>query len=416
MVVDLSLARKNNATTLHLQLMALKNDFVIKQEWTFFMRIVFWGTYDTGKPRVRILLCGLRENDVDVLECHCDVWKGIDDKSQISGWSTKLKLIFKFIFNYPALVLRYMRLPKHDAVIVGYFGHLDVLVLWPFAKMRGVPVVWDVFLSIYNTIVEDRKMIGPKHPLALILFAWEWLACRAATMVLLDTQAHADYFAKMFKISKKKIETVFVGAETDFFPPQKQPIRSGVSNETLNILFYGQFIPLHGIETIILAAQQLEKEPIKWILIGKGQEDSKIRGMLNKHPLPNLTWIPWVPYGELVEWIHRVDVCLGIFGSSEKAALVIPNKIFQVLSSGRPLITRDSPAIRELLRPDMPGVFLVQPARVDALVQAIHDYRMDRYRLVSHALHRPLVKLIEPVAIGRKMIGLLKLSRKQLPR
>ena len=44
------------------------------------LRVVAWGTYDLGKPRDRILLRGLRENDVEVLECHSDVWQGIEDK------------------------------------------------------------------------------------------------------------------------------------------------------------------------------------------------------------------------------------------------------------------------------------------------------------------------------------------------
>jgi glycosyltransferase involved in cell wall biosynthesis len=371
------------------------------------MRVVFWGTYDTGKPRVRILLRGLRENGVDVLECHSDIWEGIEDKSRISGLIVKLKLIVKWLLSYPSLILRYLRLPRHDAVIVGYLGQLDVLVLWPFAKLRGVPVIWDAFLSLYNTVVEDRKLVGSRYPPAVILYAWEWLACRASDIVLLDTRAHAEYFVRTFKIPTKKTEAVFVGTETDFFTPQKHLACSAKLNETLKILFYGQFIPLHGIETIILAAQQLKKEPIQWILIGKGQEDSKIRGLLNEHPLPNLNWIPWVPYKELIEWIHRADICLGIFGDSEKASLVIPNKVFQVLSSGKPLITRDSPAIRELLSPDMPGVFLVPAANVDAVIRALNDYASKSHSLADQVLHRSVIKLIEPAAIGRRLIGLL---------
>ena len=41
------------------------------------MRLVVWGTYDTGKPRVRILLRGLRECGAEVVECHADLWGGV---------------------------------------------------------------------------------------------------------------------------------------------------------------------------------------------------------------------------------------------------------------------------------------------------------------------------------------------------
>ncbi len=58
--------------------------------------------------------------------------------------------------------------------------------------------------------------------------------------------------------------------------------------------------------------------------------------------------IPWVDYDTLHQHIADADVCLGIFGTSAKAANAIPNKAYQILAVGRPLVTRDSPAIREL--------------------------------------------------------------------
>jgi len=57
------------------------------------MRVVYWGTYDTGKPRNRIMISGLRENGVEVIECHAEVWMGIEDKSQVSGWPKRLRLL-----------------------------------------------------------------------------------------------------------------------------------------------------------------------------------------------------------------------------------------------------------------------------------------------------------------------------------
>lgn len=98
------------------------------------LRVVFWGTYDTGKPRVRILLRGLRENGVEVIECHSEVWEGVEDKSQVFGWIARFRLLFKWLLRYPMLILRYVRLPKHDVIIVGYMGQMDILVIWPFAK------------------------------------------------------------------------------------------------------------------------------------------------------------------------------------------------------------------------------------------------------------------------------------------
>src|SRR6185436_11558698 len=182
------------------------------------MRVVAWGTYDLGKPRNRILLRGLRENGVEVVSCHSDIWGGVEDKSRVRG-AARLGRLLRWLVAYPALLIRYLRLPRHDAVLVGYLGQLDVLLLWPLARARGVPVVWDVFLSLHDTVVGDRRLVSPGHPLARLLFTWEWLACRAADRLLMDTRAHAAFLAETFRLDPARVSDVPVGVEPEVFPP-----------------------------------------------------------------------------------------------------------------------------------------------------------------------------------------------------
>ncbi|MBI3902340.1 MAG: glycosyltransferase [Nitrosomonadales bacterium] len=365
------------------------------------VRVVIWGTYDSGKPRVRILERGLRENGVEVICCHCEVWRGVEDKSQVKGLARKAAIAFKWLSAYPSLLYNYLRLPKHDVVIVPYLGHLDVLVLWPFARLRGVPIVWDAFLSLYNTIVEDRRLLGACNPLAKLIWVWEWLACRAARRVVLDTRAHGDYFAQTFHVPGAKMASVFVGAEPEVFPCLDEQPAAGMPPV---VLFYGQFIPLHGIDTIINAARIARHEPIEWTIIGSGQEAARIRELLDADPLPRLKWIPWVEYGELSDWLRRATVCLGIFGDTDKAARVIPNKVFQILMSGKPLVTRDSIAMRELVAPGHAGVWLVPPADPGALLDAV---RAAIQEPVHGGLHGSLRERISPRAIGASLLAVM---------
>ena len=369
------------------------------------MRVVTWGTYDTGKPRVRILLRGLRENGVELTECHRELWGGIEDKSQLAGVFPKMRMALRWLVAYPILIWRYLQLPRHDVVLVGYLGHLDVLVLWPFARLRRVPVVWDAFLSLYDTVVNDRQLVSARNPLAKMLFAWEWLACRAANYVLLDTRAHADYFVSTFAIPPERTGNVLVGVEPEtFYPEASKPENT---DGPLVILFYGQCIPLHGISTILQAAQAADDLPIHWILVGQGQEEQKITDLLQRNPSSNIEWIPWVPYERLIEYIWRSDICLGIFGSSGKAGRVIPNKVFQVIACAKPLITRDSPAIRELLGPDMPGVYLINPGDAEALLAAVRLFMEERPDLSPIPLHAGPVEQIQPSVIGKRLARIL---------
>jgi glycosyltransferase involved in cell wall biosynthesis len=371
------------------------------------MRVVMWGTYDTGKPRNRILLRGLRENGVEVIECHRDIWGSVEDKSQVSGLGARIRFLLRWLFSYPALIARYLRLPSHDLVLVGYLGQLDVLVLWPFAKLRGTPVVWDVFISLYNTVVEDRRLVGSGHVLARLLLAWEWLASRAADLLVMDTRAHADYFARQCVLGPERVATVWVGTEEERFAPAPDGRPSPSASAPLTVFFYGQFTPLHGIETIVAAARMGTPGEIRWILAGRGQEEERIRALLDAEPVPDLEWIPWIPYEALVESIRSADVCLGVFGDTDKAARVIPNKVFQILSAGAPLVTRDGPAIRELLSPDSPGVALIPAADAGSLLDAVRRLGA-RHRTMHEPEHRDLAQRIDTRSIGGQLRGVLE--------
>jgi len=370
------------------------------------MKIVYWGTYDLGKPRNRIMIKGLQRNNIEVIQCHTTIWENIEDKSQIKKINFKVLLLLRWLTSYPSLILRYLQTSKHNFVLVGYLGHLDVLILWPFAKLRRTTIIWDAFISLYDTVVCDRKLISQRNPIAMALFCFEWLACKAADYVVLDTDAHADFFRKKYHLSSDKCFATFVGAEQENFPILQKHQTNKVKK--LSILFYGQCIPLHGIQTILDAALLLQDQShIKWVIIGSGQEEKKIENFAIHHPGVNLKWIKWADYTTLSNYIENADICLGIFGTSDKASRVIPNKVFQIMSCGKTIITRDSPAIKELFSQEDKGVYLVRPGSGDALAEKI--LYLDKNRVfidqAPHFLY--LREAISPQGVTRTLINKL---------
>jgi glycosyltransferase involved in cell wall biosynthesis len=364
------------------------------------LRILFWGTYDTGKPRTRILLRGLKENNVEVTEYHQDIWSAIQDKSQIKGLRNKIYFAVKIILSYPLLISKFVFNKKPDLIFIGYLGHIDIIILFPFAKAFGIPITWDPFISIYDTVVNDRHLISKNSLLSKIIYWIEYIACKCADLIVLDTHAHAQYFGKQYDINETKLCSVFVGVEPDFFP--KNQYSTHQPNTPYKILFYGQFIPLHGINTIVDAAKLLEHEPVHFTLIGMGQESKSIDSYIDELNLSNITRIKWVSYENLIEYINTTDICLGIFGVSEKASRVIPNKVFQILASGKPLITMYSPAIIELIPYDLPKITLVKPGCAIELSSAIKEMLYNKEESYNSA---EIVAQFTPKAIGRSLLN-----------
>jgi glycosyltransferase involved in cell wall biosynthesis len=137
------------------------------------------------------------------------------------------------------------------------------------------------------------------------------------------------------------------------------------------VLFWGTFIPLHGVEVIIEAARKLalKGKSVEFKLIGDGQTAADIAELVEQEPLPNLTWQrAVVGTEELQAAIAQAHVVLGVFGTSQKAANVVPYKVHQAMASDRPVITRHTEQLAAL---DCPGVKLVPPGDSEALADAI---------------------------------------------
>jgi glycosyltransferase involved in cell wall biosynthesis len=281
------------------------------------------------------------------------VWDGREHK-----WTAGLDAALRLA----AAEARLLRRPPDgfDAVLVGYPGHLDR----PGARRTagGRPVVFNPLVSIADTLVSDRARFAPGSVAARVLARIDRAAFRGADLVVADTEANARFFATLAGLPLSRFEVCFVGAEERVFTPGWAP-----GNE---FLFVGKLIPLHGLETILEAARLAPE--IRLAIAGSGQ----LEALLARRP-PNVRWIPWIDYERLPHALHRAAAALGIFGDSPKAARVVPNKVFQALACGTPVITADTPAARELLEHGESAV-LVPPADPAALASALRELAGDR--------------------------------------
>ncbi|HEY2940115.1 MAG TPA: glycosyltransferase [Gaiellaceae bacterium] len=318
------------------------------------MRILYFGTYERDYPRNAQVISCLRRVGVDVVERHAGVWEGRRE-SWRAGPGTAARLA--------VAELRLLRRGQtgFDALIVGYPGHLDL----PAARRvaRGRPVVFNPLVSLSDTFVADRGRFRPGSLPGRALAAIDRRALRAADLVVADTRANADYLADLAGLPPDRVEVCLVGAEDRLFRPGWSP------QEPFTCLFVGKLIPLHGLETILEAARAAPDLNLR--IVGSGQ----LAPLLTDRPA-NVEWLPWVEYEQLPAELHRAGCALGVFGTSDKARRVIPNKAFQALACGTPLVTGDTSAARELLVHDE-SALLVPPADPEALVATLRRLASD---------------------------------------
>ncbi len=253
---------------------------------------------------------------------------------------------------------------SYDLVFVGFYGYLILRLL---GKLVRPPVLFDAFVSNYDTLCFDRKRFAPNSLAGKSAFWLDQSTCRLADHVLLDTPLHVAYFVRTFDLPVAHFTAIPVGCSEAIYYPRSKP----ATDEKTLVLSYTTFLPLHGIETVLHAAAELQARPIHFRLLGAGPLLPAMQQLATRLGLHNITFAPPVPPITLAAEIAAADICLGgHFGDSEKAGRVVPGKIYQMLAMAKPVIAADAPANRALLHHGQEAI-LVPPTDPHALANAI---------------------------------------------
>lgn len=366
------------------------------------MRVLFFGTYDTkAHPRVQVMIDGLRANGAQVSEVNHPLGLSTAQRVRIlhQPWRAPA-LLARILSRWARLVadgLRFRGPNGPDAVVVGYLGHFDVLVaraLFPRAR-----IVLDHLIFASNTAVDRGTREGARTRLLALL---DRVAIGAADVVAVDTEEHREMVPPR---RRDDAVVVPVGATGEWFAARH--VRHAPREATCSVVFFGLFTPLQGAPTIGRALRILHERGVlvRTTLIGSGQDAAEVRASVDD--LPEVHWLDWVDAAELPAVVAGHDVCLGIFGTTDKALRVVPNKVYQGAAAGTAIVTSDTAPQRRALGDA--GV-LVPPGDAVGLADALEGLARDRDRLddVRRRCAAQADESYSPAATTRPLLAALR--------
>jgi glycosyltransferase involved in cell wall biosynthesis len=365
--------------------------------------VAYFGTYDPAYPRNAVLITGLRALGVEVLEFQASLPPLTAAQMATPGGAARLAL--GVVEAHARLFAQHRRRLEIDAVVVGYPGHFLVPFGRLLAAFRHTRLVFDPLVSLWDTFAGDRSLVAAGGWKAGAVRAVDRAAFALPSLVLADTWAHAAYYEAEFALPRAKLVVVPVGALPA--PRATGGARPLDPVAPLTVFQYGKWSPLHGAESVLAAAELLRGEPFRFVLAGEGQLSVALRGEIARRGLTNVEWLGALAPAELRSQTLAADVCLGVFGDSDKAARVIPNKVYDALACGRPVVTAGTPGARELLH-DGEDVLLVPAADGEALAAALRRLLVfdERARLGAAALALYRRSLTPPLIAGGLLAAL----------
>lgn len=284
--------------------------------------------------------------------------------------------------HQPRLVWEFLRKSRDaDLVLVGFYGQL----MLPFVRLLArKPILFDIYVSTYAAMVDDRAHASPDSLKAGLFWLVDCLGVRLSDHLLLETDDHIRRYARSCGVTPAKFSRLFLTSDDQVMRPREPRPADG----RLRVHFHGEYAPFHGVDVILRAAKLLEHDAMDFQIIGAGITYQQARGLAAELGLTNVEFIPPVPYAELAAYMSRADVCLGIFGANKRAERELTNKVIEAIAVGKPLVTRRNDPVEELLQ-DGESVLLVEPNDPESLAGALRRLQSDpelRHKLGDNAL------------------------------
>lgn len=370
------------------------------------LTICFFGSYDRNFTSNKIIYTGAVENgaEVVVVNSHTPVTRLDSEKD-----ATFFHLIRRTLRKYKIVIEIFKNLEgikKSDVIYVGYPGHVDVVPAWILAKIFNKKLVFNPLIIIYTGLTEEQKIIKKNSLFAKIIKLGETLIYKSCDIVLADTPFQKEHLIHEFGLNEKNIRILPIGADDKIYPYAP---KLGEKN-IFNVVYYGLFSPIHGVEYLVKAAKLLEKEKaIRFLLVGKGNTYEKDFKLAQKLKLKNVIFYKDMTEKDAFETLRKADVFTGFLIHHPVVRRVVPNKVYQGLALGKTVLTAHSPAIEGMLK-NKKDVYLVKPNNPKSIAAAL-KYLSKNPKLnhsISENGYELFMKNFRPNSIGRDLVKYLK--------
>jgi glycosyltransferase involved in cell wall biosynthesis len=206
-------------------------------------------------------------------------------------------------------------------------------------RLFGLPYICLIY-DLYPDIAVELKVVSRRHWITRL---WNWLNQkvwqRAQQVIVLSSTMKERVQSQCPKIADK-ITVIHNWADPDWIVPiAKEDSWFACEYDLVKnftVLYSGNMGRCHDIDTILEAARQLQKEPIKFVFIGDGAKLSTCIEQVNDLGLDNCRFLPYQDKLTLPYSLTACDLSL-VSVNPDMEGLVAPSKLYGILASGRPV-------------------------------------------------------------------------------
>jgi glycosyltransferase involved in cell wall biosynthesis len=241
---------------------------------------------------------------------------------------------------------------------------------WLLARLKRKPFLFEVrdlwpAFAVQIGVLRNPGLIRSSEWLERFLY-------RHADQVIVNSPGFIDH---VFERGARKVKLLPNGSDTRMFTPQVngEGFRQG---HGISGKFVALYAGAHGIsndlDVLLDAADQLrEHQEIVFILLGDGKEKPRLVSRSQAMKLDNVIFLPPIPKKDMPVALAAADVCVAILKPIPLYATVYPNKVFDYMAAGKPVVLAIEGVIRKVIEEAQAGI-PVSPGSSQELAQAVY--------------------------------------------
>ncbi len=249
------------------------------------------------------------------------------------------------------------------------------LTAWALARLKRIPFLFEVrdlwpYFAIAVGVLRNRLLI--------LLARWfERFLYHAADRVVINSPGFEQHVRER---GAGEVALVPNGVDVSMFDPADKGTTFRQAHD-LEEKFVVMYAGAHGMSNdlgmVIGAADRLrDQKNVAFVLIGDGKEKSALMSKAAALKLSNVYFLPPMSKNKIAEALVAADACVAILKPIDAYKTTYPNKVFDYMAAGRPILLAIDGVIRSVVEKAGAGIF-VRPGYPQALAGAVKVLKSD---------------------------------------
>ncbi len=227
-----------------------------------------------------------------------------------------------------------------------------------------------------------------KSPALIKMSLWlEKFLYQHADHMLVNSPGYVDHVRNR---GARSVDLVPNGADPTMFQPEDQGAdfrQAHNLGDHFVVLYAGAHGISNDLEIVLECAEILSQNPaFRFVFLGDGKEKSALQARAVEMGLKNVLFLPSVPKNEMAAALAGAQACIAILKPLEEYKTTYPNKVFDYMAAGRPVVLAIEGVIRDVVEQADCGVF-PRPGDAQDMANAIQFLEADRYHAKVLGMH-----------------------------